>query len=567
MRISYSVILTLLILTSAQAIAVNKPPLRALYKAALPPNPHQKLIASVEIAVAPAPDRENLHWYKLNCTKVSGDSFTIWLLADANPFSTASTAKANFHRYILREPGQTPLEYINQRSGKALLPLFDFRERLLPHSADDTDEILFEKGFFLGHPLKRQKNLTPQPVNPPENITKLFLNPDLLIGTSRNFRDDGTGRKTEKDNYNYTPFTEKNYDEMIAAGINYFTPKQQQVNWICRRAVFYEGYSPEIAFPEELFRSNFRGLSMFIDEPACRLAGKYEPNASPSDAVKLIQNHIKARRTNKGYHNLLLKNGIDLGSLELLEPAVPLWETYVGTSYYQLEAYPYGLVQECRWQIHPGNFDRGRMLQRINARFGTDIPIEPNNLFLWYYSQIIGPARALNARWGMSIYGHAEPELRLPSMKLAYDLGASFIWFWTSDHNHHVPYTEQLALTRQITDYARTHPRANLQKLLRRAKVAIVLPYGYTLPSCWLLSMFGSHIFSLDRKNKFDITYQQLLAPAIKEIERCLKNNIPYDVIPAGKQFNPGEYEEVIRIEENGSVKRFRLNPHSTPQK
>ncbi len=550
------VIFTLAAIVSTPARTASQPPLRALYKADLPVNPHPKLIERVEIAVDRAPDRPNLNWCRISCTKVGGESFTIWLLADTRPFSAASAKKAEFVRYIIQEPGQSPVEYINQRTGKALLPLFNFREELLPRAAAQSDEILFEQGSFLGHPLVRREILSPQPVAPPDNVTQLILDPDLLIGTSRNFRDDGKGRKSEKDNYNYIPFTKENYEEMIAAGINYFTAKGEQIDWIKQRAVFYEGYSPRIDFPEELFRSNFRGLEMFIDEPACILAGKYARDASPADAVKMIQAHILERRDSKGYRNLLVETGINPGSMELIEREVPIWETYVCTTYYQLEAYPCGIVQECRWQIRPGNDDRGRMLQRINAEFGTNIPIEPNNLFLWCYSQMIGPARALNARWGMSIYGQAEPELRLPSMKLAYDLGASFIWFWTSDHDHHVPYVEQLALAREISDYAKSHPRPPLAELLRRAKTVIVLPYGYTLPSCWELDMFGSYIFSLKRKNELGISYKDVLSPAVKEIEYCLKNGIPYDVVPAGKQLDASGYEQIIRIEEDGTVHR-----------
>jgi hypothetical protein len=510
----------------------------------------------VEIAADSALGRAGLYWYEITCRKVSGDCLKLWLLADAHLFSTAHVRKIDFFRYIVQEPGQPPIEYVNERSGKALLPMFDLRENLLPRATGQTEGLLFEKGTFLGHPLVRSEILDAQPVAPPKDVKRLILNPDLLIGTSRNFRDDGAGRKSEKDNYNYIPFTKENYEEMIAAGINYFTAKGQQIDWICRRPVFYEGYSPRIDFPEELFRSNFRGLEMFIDEPACILAGEYARDASPVDAVKMIQAHILERRDSKGYRNLLVETGINPGSMELIEREVPIWETYVCTSYYQLEAYPHGIVQECRWQIRPGNDDRGQMLQRINAEFGTNIPVEPNNLFLWCYSQMIGPARALNARWGMSIYGQAEPELRLPSMRLAYHLGASFIWFWTSDHDHHVPYTEQLALAREITDYAKSHPRPPLAELLRRAKTVIVLPYGYTLPSCWELDMFGSYIFSLKRKNELGISYKDVLSPAVKEIEYCLKNGIPYDVVPAGKQLDASGYEQIIRIEEDGTVHR-----------
>ena len=31
------------------------------------------------------------------------------------------------------------------------------------------------------------------------------------------------------------------------------------------------------------------------------------------------------------------------------------------------EAYPYGIVQECRWQVRLGNFDRGRVVARFRS--------------------------------------------------------------------------------------------------------------------------------------------------------------------------------------------------------
>jgi hypothetical protein len=542
-------------------IAANQLSARALYKAELPQNAHQKMVATVEITLNQTADQSTQIWHKITCTKLNEESFTIWFLADNNLFAAKSERPVTFLRYILQEHGQPPIEYIEQRSGQPLLPLFNFREKLLPRSISDTNEPLFEKGTFLGHLLIRQRFLDPEQIEPPENITKLALNPELLIGTGRNFRDDGTGRKSPTDNYNYTPFTQKDYNDMIAAGFNYFTAKGEQIEWIRRRAVFYEGYSPQIAFPEELFRPNFMGLAMFIDEPASILAGKYPKDASPIQAVKMIQQHILQQRDDKSYMHVLKEAGINLGTLELIEPAVPIWETYVGTSYYQLAAYPYGFIQECRWANQADSSDgRGRLLQRINAEFGTQIPLEPNNLFLWSYSQMIGPARALGAKWGMAIYGQAEPDLRLPSMKLAYDLGASFIWFWTSDHDHHVPYTEQLALTHAITAYAKSHSRPPTKEILRRAKTAIVLPYGYTLPSSWELDMFGSYIFPMSRKNELGLTYKQVLTPAIKEIERLLRNNILYDVVPAGQKasFNPTEYEEIIWIEEDGTMRRSK---------
>ncbi|MHC4656921.1 MAG: hypothetical protein ACYS91_18165, partial [Planctomycetota bacterium] len=543
---------TILVILCVAPVNSGQRPSRAIYEVVLPDSPNSQQVASVEIAISPSSTRPGYIWHQITGTKVNKESFTIWFLADANPFS-ASPNNITFHRYILQEPNNSPLEYIDQRTGKALLPLFHFVEELLPRAKGDNQNSLFEKGTYLGHPLIRKKVLRPTAIELPSGITRLLFRSDLIIGTSRNFRDDGKGRKSRKDNYNYVPFTKDNYDEMIAAGINYFTARGKQVDWICRQPVFYDGYSPAVAFPEELYRSNFLGLQMFIDEPACRLAGKYPPGAPLAKAVEMIQEHIRERVNNVNYRNLLIQKGINPGTLKLTEPAVPIWETYVGTSYYQMEANPFGFVQECRWRIDP-NTDSQQilMLQRINEEFDVDIPITPQNLFMWFYAQMRGPAQALNTKWGMSIYGQAEPHLRLPSMKLAYELGAEFIWFWTSDHDHHVPYTEQLALARQITNYAKKHPRPDLNNLRRAATTAIVLPYGYTLPTCWQLFTWGTHIYPLSRKNRFGLTYKEVLSPAINKIAYCLKNNIPYDVVPAGKAFNPADYEKVVWINEKG---------------
>ena len=528
---------------------------RGLYEIGLPENPHPRQVAQLEIATSPCSEAAASRWYRLTGTKVNGQAFTVWFCADGDPFRPGANEAITIHRYVLQEPGRPPTAYVDRRTGEALLPVFGFVKKLLPR-ADAADAPLpFEHGSYLGRPLTLQRRLDPEDASPPPEVQRLVLRSDLIIGTSRNFRDDGRGRKDPKANYSFIAFTEANYDEMIAAGINYFTAKGEQVDWICHRPVFYDGYTEEVAFPEELYRSNFLGRRMFIDEPACRLAGKYPPGASLQEAVRMIHEHIRAKLDPTTYHDQLVQSGIGLGTPELTEPALPIWETYIETSYYQLEANPYGIVQECRWRIDPNtDSEQILMLQRINAEFGVDIPITPENLFLWSYSQMRGAARVFSSKWGMSIYGQAEPRLRLPSMKLAYDLGAEFIWFWTSDHDHHVPYTEQLRLARAITAYAEARPPRDLAKLRRAAKTAIVIPYGYSLPTCWQMFTWGTHIYPLDRTNDHGLTYKEVLTPAVEEITRCLKTGIPYDVLPAGPAFDPADYESIFSVAEDGST-------------
>ncbi len=532
---------------------------RGLYGVGRPEDPHPEQVTRLEIAVGSAEEATGKRWVRLAVTKVNGEEMTVWFRTTGQPWRTGDEKDVKIDRYILQEPDQPATEYRDRRTGDALLPAFGLVEKLLPHAKVGDGTVPFARGTYLGQPLALQRVREPQDVAPPEEVRQLVLRSDLIVGTSRNFRDDGTGRKDRAADYRYVPFTKADYDEMIAAGINYFTARDEQIEWICHRPVFYDGHSETITFPEELYRPNFLGWRMFIDEPACRLAGKYPPGAPLEQAVTMIHEHIAEKLGGTDYHQWLVKHGIDLGALTLTEPVLPIWETYIETSYYQLEADPYGIVQECRWRIDP-NADSKQtlMLQRINETFGVEIPVTPGNLFLWSYAQMRGAARVFGAKWGMSIYGQAEPPLRLASMKLAYDLGAEFIWFWTSDHDHHVPYTEQLRLARAISDYAENQPTRDLDALRRAATTAIVIPYGYSLPTCWQLFTWGTHIYPLNRKNEHGLTYREVLRPAVWEIERCLKAGIPYDVVPAGAAFDPNGYEQIIRTTAGGRISTER---------
>ena len=176
-------------------------------------------------------------------------------------------------------------------------------------------------------------------------------------------------------------------------------------------------------------------------------------------------------------------------------------------------------------------------------------------MLLYHYAFLRGGTRPFGKFWGTAIYGQCDTNLAPRALTLAYDMGARYLWFWTSDHDHHVPYAEQLALSRRISDYAKAHPR-DLTALRNKAKTAIVLPYGYTLPTSWNLFTWGTHIYPLDKKNDKDLSTQQVLKPAIEEIARCLNGKIPYDVCVAGEGFKRDGYQNVVEVFEDGSVKQ-----------
>ena len=89
---------------SQPSLAADKLPVRALYQAALPPNPHPKMVQSVEIAVSSASRKAPRYWYEITLRKVSGDSMILRLLCDGQLFS-ANAEKTNVLRYILQGAG------------------------------------------------------------------------------------------------------------------------------------------------------------------------------------------------------------------------------------------------------------------------------------------------------------------------------------------------------------------------------------------------------------------------------------------------------------------------------
>jgi hypothetical protein len=57
-------------------------------------------------------------------------------------------------------------------------------------------------------------------------------------------------------------------------------------------------------------------------------------------------------------------------------------------------------------------------------------------------------------------------------------MGARYLWFWTSDHDHHIPWVEQVELARTLRKHAAEHPRASIFDAKPTIDTAIVLPYG-----------------------------------------------------------------------------------------
>jgi hypothetical protein len=516
---------------------------------------------TVTLRVGPREELEGrtYRWWQMECEKSAGGAFSIRVLSQRVPVLHGETGMGRVARYILKEREENPLEYVNLESGRALAPKMSFRRDLLPKPLASSRRAgpFAAQATLLGQMLTLWEWSSEGEFPSVAGVEVLKLDPGLMIGTGRNFRDTLDSRITGSEDYPYRRFTKEEYDEMIEAGINYFTVDPEQAEWIRRRPVFYEQRDlKSVSFPEILYRSNFWGAVQFVDEPACYIYGDDDAKKGakrPSDLAQLLA--LRVRRTagtSGGYSSFLLDEalrsaGFNLGFMVIVEPDIPIWETLIQTSFYQLQSgAAAGIIHEGRYRLQPfrDNF------KRIGMDAGW---LGEKEMLLFHYAFLRGAARCWDKDWGISIYGQADPEISPQAVTLAYDLGARYIWYWTSDHQHHLPYREQLELTRHLRAHQKANPRKNRKQLLRTGKVAIALPYGYMI-DLGLGALWASNDLALDKVNEGGVPYGDAVKAAVKEAFACLRNEESFDFVVESEAVNRSGYEKVIHIRENGEV-------------
>ncbi len=538
-----------------QAAVYNARPVAAVVR--------EIMIVLLGIEAGAAPGGGDAYWLQLRATKADSTVLIATVLVDDPRLTPDRTGKTRVLRYIYQEGDQPPIEYVNAVRGGAVTTEFDLLPNFFPSfAADDVKEKLFpDKGNYLGEPMEIRETRRVD-AKLPENPLRLELDPELIVGTSRNVRDVDGRRVWTGDDYKYRPFAQTDYDEMIDAGINYFWVNPDQEQWIWRRPVFYlRQPAGKLQYPEIFYRANFRGVTMFMDEPAIYLGWHFEeyPHVahalgSPAGAARMLEAHVrdtlagKRQRYDRRQLHRMLQYAFPLGSLIIEENDYPAWETQEWSVYYQLKAGVAGAV-------HEGRYTSLADVNVINAEYDALIPDTPENNFRIRYAWFRGACRAFGGDWGTAIYGQAEQSITPLAMTAAYDMGARYVWFWTSDRLHHMPYPEQLELTRHLRAHAAKHPRPPLDVLRKTAKTAIVLPDGYPLAAYCL---WGSQVFHLDRANPKGVAYRDVLHPAALQIERCVKANIPFDLIYDDGSDAWKKYEEAVVIADDGSARLFR---------
>jgi hypothetical protein len=377
-----------------------------------------------------------------------------------------------------------------------------------------------EKTCYLGHIYRLEGVKESNDAARPVDASILGLRPDVLIGVPHNTRQKDETRRYDGSDYELVRLTQRDYDEMIQAGMNCLRVDKEQAGWIDRREVFYWGVGPEeISYPECLYRGNYLGPVLFLDEPAVctrdqvvrpRLTKdrEFRKTITPQVVLEEFQKYFREAKY-QGTPTMLLRGlaarpDVDAGSMQFLQENLYTWETMVSTALYQLgegeSGPPSAMVFE-----PPGRFGTRRTLPEMNMAYGCQIPVDdPKNLIGIIYGFLRGAARLAEKEWGTSIYGQVDRADASWFLTYAYDLGAQDFFFWDSARLACVPYSECLALTRTLRAHAGTHPDRNMHTLKQAAEVAILLPAGYNLGHVYMGkgNLWGLGELNLERVNR-----------------------------------------------------------------
>ena len=530
--------------------------------AVLTATPHQAApFAAVDVLYGPREDVEGTShfWWQLEVrAKDASDApplFQLRALTREDPLH-ATAGRLHFSRYLLRIPETSEtLEYRTARSPRALLPGWrHFRKYFIPRrtAGADSQRAMPETCSYLGHVLTLRYAGHDVPWKPWKDTKTLELDRELLVGTGRNFKDREGHRlpqEPQRQNYDYVEFTAEDYKVMIGAGINLFTVSPSQEKFVRAQPVFYlrgEGGTPALRYPADLYRSNYLGSVMFMDEPTIIMVGdKLIHNSLRyfSDAAALISARVRARYNSSGSYGsyrlekALESRGVNFGEMRLQQHDYPSWETIFETAHYQMEGGLAGIVHEGRYQLEP--FDEAASRWSGAKRRHT-----ADELLRYHFAFLRGGTRPFGKFWGTSIYGQCDPEIAKRSVTTAYDMGARYVWFWTSDHGHHLPWPEQLDLARRLKKHAEAHPRRSIYGPAAVLDKAIAIPYPY-FPS--LGNLWWVRVLDPEGKNEASRRYRRLMQETLRAYHQALQQDEDFDfVIDTGRELTG--YRKAVRV-------------------
>ncbi len=317
-------------------------------------------------------------------------------------------------------------------------------------------------------------------------------------------------------------------------------------------------YHP-LDWPADLYRSNYWGFGNHVDEPGVHNWGL--PLQEQSDAplpevqvVKNLQRIVRQGVEERGRTaiNRSFTRNFGLGALEIEEgpDSIFAWEYEWPTAWYQLavDNGVGGIVDE--------DVTLNDLVETYNMGLGTQIPPSVDHAVAIRVAVLRGAARNFHKKWGVAFYHPNEVKLKSASIPLLYEKGASCFWYWTGwigiTDNSGLPYPYQLYYTSLVREAFDRNPDRDMDALLHAAKVAVVIPYGYTFSPYHMHRIDWLH---LERENQYGVRYREILSNAALEVERLLRAGIDFDIAVDDPLFHKAGYDQLIYAQADGTVR------------
>ncbi|MFN0166362.1 MAG: hypothetical protein ACKV22_08010 [Bryobacteraceae bacterium] len=531
------------------------------------------VVRTFSVKLGPVEKRagRDYQWLSLNGTTAGGRQFRLWILSAGYPAATLEAARASTARYLFQEGATQPREYRNLLTGEAVLPAMGGWEYLIPRPVpgEEAGGPFPQNVRYLGHRYVRE-SLEPASVEPPPSDARVvMLRPDLLIGPATNNRQKDPTRRYDESDYEMVRFVQDDYRQLRDAGATCVLAEGEQVAWADELGLYYWRGGNSLPYPEFLYRSQYLGPALYLDEPAVvtrdytirpRLAKDeaFRRALSPQIVLEAFQKHydqvLREGAPVSLIRGLRARKDVDVGTMDFAQENLYSWETMVSTSAYQLSRDP--RVPEAMVFEPPGRIGTRRTLPEMNMTYGVQLPLVPQSLTGVIFGFLRGAARLTNKSWGVSIYGSVSRDDAPVWLTHAYNLGGTRFFFWDNHRLACVPFPEVLALARHLQNHASNQPLRDLTKLRQAAEVAILLPPGYDLGHVQTGkgNMWGVGELNLERINRRGVKHRVVMSNFFTEIERCLRLGVEFDLLwdLPGKAVTG--YRETVRIREDGKV-------------
>jgi hypothetical protein len=335
--------------------------------------------------------------------------------------------------------------------------------------------------------------------------------------------------------------------------MNMFAVNPTHEQWVRSEPVFYlrdAAGVPALRYPADLYRANYRGPVMFVDEPADRVLDQEELRRAgrfASDFSTLIELWTRTSYLSADYYGVwrleaaLRSRGVNFGDMRLTQSDYPTWDSYAEAAYYEMKGGVSGIVQEGRYNA--ASFDA-----QVLAATGLKWHWSALQLLKFNYSMMRGGARRFGGFWGASIYGQCDPAIAPLALTTAYDMGARYFWFWTSDHAHHLPWNEQMSLARALQEYAAKHPRPSIYAPAPERDAVIAIQNGYLL----CLGDFQWNAGPDLERRQAGEKYRRVLTRALTAVHECLDRGQDFDIaVDDGRRLEG--YRRVIKIDDKNT--------------